>query len=813
MALTESGSFLIHYCLTNENVVHFKKAEILSKYLGLANEETGHGGEQSAKRAKFSVTRQINSCSWPDPRNIFLGISMIKEKKCILLWLKVKNLLSEKRSENSVNKDNFVEHYQKIDLELDHYANPICLIESKILRDSVCLIAIAMDDGLISVLVFDLEKGETKRNIKLARHNDQICSLSIDVTNQKRFPLGLLASVSRDGLMLIWDIENEFYFADYQAIIETRESASSRRSNSHINWFSLAFINHRSVKQTFVAISNQDSGVTLLEVPENTRSKVRLKEAKDASRKPNPKSKQQNTGSETGSLKHNALIFNMEYNNSTNTLITSSLDGNHILWEIRESGKIESKPVGTNALCIKPEYLIPAMLNNSRTHMLRSSPIREDLLCLAIGKAGLRFHKIVDKVIDCKFDMSSSCSHIARKITKANVSPTSVAWHPCHEYRLAIGTIEGKVLRADITPRKAVLVEAEYCLSKNSSKLATKPSHSSGDIDPMKVDDIFDVHYQPIDRNVMVEEEDAKNDPQPTKEFKTDGIYSLCWGPHPADPQDVSKSSIYAVGSMSNRLFIYCSARDNNDRLTNYLDEFTDYSLPEASDQASEVAWKPTMDLMALGTRDGRILIVSYLDEAHEDRSKNRLFKRIAVIQGPFGSTFIQCLAWHPTINRDSAHYYYLAASSNDSPVFVFNLKESILVSEVKVKLKLENHGNGDLSVEPSAKDQDCDLKSCNTILSAYINKLDGHTKAISDIAWNPHELDQLATSSFDRICYVWSIDDRFLGGKILSKFFARDRLFTLEWSLVDTDLLFTSGHDSTIWAWRPSENLHQSND
>ena len=80
VALTESGSLLIHDCNRNENIVHFKKSEIFTKFLGLVDQEQSFSGDQGPKRTKFGVTQQINSCTWSDPRNIFLGISMIKEK-------------------------------------------------------------------------------------------------------------------------------------------------------------------------------------------------------------------------------------------------------------------------------------------------------------------------------------------------------------------------------------------------------------------------------------------------------------------------------------------------------------------------------------------------------------------------------------------------------------------------------------------------------------------------------------------------------------------------------------------------------------
>lgn len=777
IVLTESGSLLLHDCVSSENLVHFKKSEVLTKLVGLTTSDDNNA-EHGTKRAKFNVTQQINSCAWPDSKNAFLGVSLLKEKTCLLIWLKLKNIIELRSNPSQIDKNGIVEQCQKLELNLPQYSSPICLIESAMLDEQTCLVAVAMDDGLITVVNINFEKGQSNRVIKLVRHNDQICSMSIFAGNIKKFPLGLLASVSRNGLVLIWDIENEFYFADYQAVSDTGRSAS------HINWFALCFV--PSAKHVYLAVSNSESGITMLELPENARSKIRLKDSRDKSKKQVLREQ---------ALRHNALIFNIEFDPITKTIITSSLDGNHIFWNVQQQ---ELTNDSHHSIDAKPQFLYPAMLNNSRTHMLRHSPIREDLLGCALGKAGLRFYKIPENIVDCRFDMTSSYALIARRITKANLSPTSISWHPSHEYRLAIGTLEGKVFRADLTPRKATLLEAEH-KPVITSKLSQKPIGASPKKESSVVNDIFEVEYQPLERNALEKSETTDKDDQSNRQLKTDGVYSLSWGPNPACPQDISKQAIYAVGSVSHRLFIYYNNKENSDKLNNYLDEFMDQSLPEAIGEASEVAWKSSMDLMALGTTNGKVIIVTYLDESHAGRSKNKLFKRLAVIQGPLGNTYVQCLSWHPTTDKDDHHYYYIATSANESPAFVFNLRETILVADVKSRLKIEQRGDEE-------EDQYSHDNAVN-MLSAYLHKLDAHKKAITDIAWNPHEQSQLATCSFDRFSYVWSIDNSFMDAQIISKFSARDRLFTVEWSLVDTDLIFTSGHDSTIWAWRPTEN------
>lgn len=808
MVLTENGSLVIHDCLSSTNLIHFKKSELINKFVEPLLEKTkddtdGDEQQHCNKKARVNYTQQVNSCSWPDATNVFIAFSLVKQKTNLLFWLRVKDLTKMRDDPQSICKTDLIQSYQQLDLKLDHYSSPICCMSSALLDSKTCIVAIATDDGLITVVNVNFEQGQTKRVIKLARHNDQICSMSLHTKNSQKFPKGLLASASRSGLVLVWDIENEFYFADYQA------TSFGGKAGPRINWFCLSFLDFKDSKKVNLVISNCESGLTIFEVPENARSKIRLKENKDCSKK--------HHGHEH-SLQHRALLFNVTFDPITNIIMTSSLDANHIVWKctkqpLSQDGK-GGKWKDNTLINAVPYYLLPSMPNNSKTHLIRHNPIREDLLGIAIGNAGVKFYRVTENLMNCRFDMSSSCNSIARDLTKAKLNATSLSWHPSHEYRLAIGTSDGKVFRADITPRKGTMIEAQR-KKVVKSKLSTDKLNQKS-----KVADLFDVEYQPLDRNQdsdvdcnlsNTETSDSSN------HYRNDGIYSLCWGPNPSCPQDISKLAIYAVGCATNRLSIYYSKKENLDKLTNYLDEFLDQSLPEAIGEASEVAWKPSMDLMALGTTTGKIIIVSYLNNSSGNESPgsvDKLFKKLAVIQGPLGGTYIQCLAWHSTTDKNDSNYYCIAASANESAAFVFDIRENILAADVRDRLRIDDdkQGGGEMDENDVRRDK---VFSCSSLSEAMTNtlsnfkyKLGAHSKAVTDIIWNPHNPNELATSSFDRCAYVWSLTNSpSPDARIVSKFSARDRLFTLEWSLVDKDLIFTSGNDSTIWAWRPSEN------
>lgn len=793
MILTQDDSLVIHNCSSKQNLIHYKKAD-LHKSLNFNQASTIETSNNKNKPKGFK------SCIWPNLNHAFVG--MVRERTNLLLWLKLGNITT------SISKENFIESCQKLDLDLTTcsptYFSPMCCLEHAMLDEKTCLIAVALDDGLITVINVHLENGQSNRIIKLHRHNDRVCSMSFFVHNKSKFPLGLLASVSRGGLALVWDVENEFNFADHQAYAEGNMPKNSRE----IDWFSLKFISSKSNKtHANLVISNPNSGLSIFKIPEKSRSKIRLR-AEGSGQKSNHR------GGGEPIIRHHQLILDMAINYQGSVIVTASLDGSYIFWSINGTKKAGEDSVFE----MKPQYLYPSMSHDARTHMLRFSQIKEDLIAAALGKAGLRFYKIPKSPANYRFDMSPSLTYLSKKLMEANLSPTSIAWHPSNEYRLSVGTLRGVVLRLDLTPNKVSMIQAVHEPLLKVENLQPVASNEE-----QKINDILECDYQPPKKRDY-------NGHTKQSNHETDAVYSMCWGPNPNCSRDLSKLAIYAVGSITKTLFIYSSKNESGDKqLTNYFDDYgKDRNLPEAFGQASEVSWKLSLDLMALGTRDGKIIILRLVEraddaEVHLSKQSSQIFNRLAVIQGPLGHTYTQCLAWHPSTNKEDAYYYYIAASANESPAFIFNTKESILVADVNEHLNIGEDNDLKMSC-----DEDCDInlensnsKKSNITISEFIKKLDGHKKAITDISWSPHDPNEVATCSFDGHCKVWTLasggdnlgdrgDDCCDSAKNKSTFEARDRLFTLEWSLVDSDLIFTSGQDSTIWAWRPSQNVAQ---
>lgn len=810
MVLTENGTFMIYNCINNETLLHYNKNGLIKDFITTkknleCDKSTSENG--SKKGTRFSITQQINSCVWPNPANAFVGVSLLRDKINLVIWLRLRDLTTVRNNDNqTLSKEDIISSSSLIDLDNSQNCSPICCMDYNILNDANCLIAVGMDDGRVTVVSVDYETGQSTRLINLLRNNyDQICSMSFwpQQGQSKNFPLGILATVSRTGLVLVWDVENEYYFADYQ-IPAKRSETNRNEGNQRINWFAVNFVKaiddcHQNSSPINLIVSNADSGLIVLELPSKLRaSKIRLNDNRD-------KNKNFKQPTETPAIKHWALIFNIVHDPVSNLLLTSSLDGNHIFWSCSTTfSSQQSKKETQGNLDLKAEFLLPSMPNNARTHMIRHSPIKEDLMALALGHAGIRFFKISEDIEKTRFDMNQSCALVARKINKASLSPTCIAWHPNHEYRLAIGTIEGKVFRADLTPRKGSLIEADSC-GHNIKQLAQKKTKRIEE----ENSDIFGVEFTPVSRedgeisDFSDEDETTETDDRFKSSGKqsADGIYSLCWGPNPICPQDSSTFAIYATGSISHRLMIYYNKKSTSEKLTNFLEEIDRESLldfPEFINKASEVNWKSSMDLLALGTVDSKVIIYSYAASNDQDlENRFNLFKLLIVDTLNTGHKNIQCLMWHPTTDKSDKYYYYLAVSINDSQEgYVFNLRENLLAYDMD-KLRIEDHSN-------DIKDYKNNIFKIEPTFC-----LKGHIKPVSDMVWNYHMPNQIATSSFDKTCLVWSLEDNYdLGvAKVISQFKARDSLFTAEWSLVDNDLLYTSGKDSIILAFRPSEN------
>lgn len=729
--LTDNGNLTLYDCVNRTIILRFAKHEIINK-VSEKSERTHDTNEQpSAKKFKFSI--HISSICWPDLNNAFLSVSMSKEETSLVVWLKIPDSIINSNSDPDKNLIEFVQLKTSVSC-----ADIVCMETLLLKSANMVYIAVGFENGMINIIKLNKESGSCEDIIVLKKHSKPICSLSLwsPESEKHEYSSGILASVSRCGLVLLWDLNNEYCFADLDLNLKAVEK---------FNWFACRFYALNDWQLPFLAVSNSSGGLVNLEMPKKIHPSKRPLNGKNV------------LGTE-GLIKHRSLVFNVTFDLNSSILMTTSLDNNIIFWDCGQKEELSSNKKILSR--IDPCYFLPTMPNNSRTHKIRFSPIANDHLATALGEAGLCFYRVPSERKEFRFHMTKGCSYVCYEIKRLKLTPTSIAWQPNHEYRLAVGTREGLVLRLDISNNGLVLQSLPH-----QTKKPIKDGGDSNDFD------------------ALLSENDQKN---ATAKIESTGVYSLCWGPNPLDRQ---KTAIYSVTSQ--KLAIYTADDEKfKENLRNLLDTKPEIfsNIEEFCGMASEVSWKSDFDLMAFGATDGRVLIIKLIESKNQEDGDKYCFEKLVTIKDIF--TSIQALAWHPTTYNDSEYYYYLAVA----PKEIHNgLNGSCVLHLFDLRSKIPQNNSQE---EMDAHVTDSDIK------------LVGHTSTIAEISWSPHQENHLCSCSFDARNIVWSIDVDSRTHRILSQFVARDRLFTAEWSTVDNDLILTSGRDSTLIAWRPSENM-----
>lgn len=164
-------------------------------------------------------------------------------------------------------------------------------------------------------------------------HLDDICSLAFSYQANSLYRQGLLASVSRNGILKIW------CSATYTEIIEYRiktakednNNNKGRENKSGGNWFATIFLPKVSANIKNVAyevlISSGQGQLFRVTVPEKVlSSKLRLIEANKFSK---------------GNVQHSSVIFSMSTDIQHNRLVTMSLDSKLIVWCLEKHTPLE----------------------------------------------------------------------------------------------------------------------------------------------------------------------------------------------------------------------------------------------------------------------------------------------------------------------------------------------------------------------------------------------------------------------------------------------------------------------------------------
>nr|XP_006819751.1 PREDICTED: gem-associated protein 5-like [Saccoglossus kowalevskii] len=256
-------------------------------------------------------------------------------------------------------------------------------------------------------------------------------------------------------------------------------------------------------------------------------------------------------------------------------------------------------------------------------------------------------------------------------------------------------------------------------------------------------------------------------------------VYCVDWGP-PCPPIDNKSSPSHCVYSCGGEGIIlqhnpYRLADDAIDinsviRKTNNIK----HKVP----QRSEVSWKPDGTVCAVGNDDGSVEVF---------QAPHLLL--LCTIQ--IHHKIINRIEWYPDFThskRSSKHSSvpdidsgdnedcrnWLAVGGNDPPIHVYDLT-AILCAGVPLH---------------------------TPVTGSYIT-LNGHSQRVTGLSWSPHGDKKLASVSYDGTAQVWDV----MNGEPIANYRAHHgRLFSVIWSVLHPDVVYTGGEDFTLQKWRISQ-------
>ncbi|KAG1690688.1 Gem-associated protein 5 [Nymphon striatum] len=260
-----------------------------------------------------------------------------------------------------------------------------------------------------------------------------------------------------------------------------------------------------------------------------------------------------------------------------------------------------------------------------------------------------------------------------------------------------------------------------------------------------------------------------QNKPQISKTYHRDSVYNLQWGPEfPSKSDDSSniKFSLFSCGDgvvyQHDPINFQSDAVNVDKMILNHRN---------VSKKRTDIAWKPDWSALALGNDDGSIEIFH--------AASGSLLCEILV-----HNKLIQCLKWHPMYtsvsgSEKSPHHCWLAASSNNKDIHVFDLNQIFTDKEREEKI----------------------------VVNSSTVKLVGHTLRVPYISWSPHSEALLVSSSYDNSVQVWDVKK----SEPLANFRGHiARVFCAVWNPLDPNEIISGSEDATLQFWKISEQTNK---
>ncbi|KAJ9592049.1 hypothetical protein L9F63_001428, partial [Diploptera punctata] len=246
--------------------------------------------------------------------------------------------------------------------------------------------------------------------------------------------------------------------------------------------------------------------------------------------------------------------------------------------------------------------------------------------------------------------------------------------------------------------------------------------------------------------------------------YQRRSIYTLFWGPPVSKTDDDCVGSFYLFSCGDGEVVQYNPGKFNEELgLTQSLMEISVTKCLKTG-----MAWKPDYSLLAVGNEDGTVTFLAAPD-----------FKMVHTLYAH--KKFIQCLAWHPESTATDSGYsqyrHWLAVSSNESIIKVFNLSE-LTKDEEEVEINQLTH-----------------IENCIT--------LSGHLSRVVSMCWSPHIGGHLVSVSFDGTAQLWNVPAQ---QPIANYCLHSSHVYCCAWSPLDPDLVITGATDFTLRVWKISK-------
>ncbi|XP_018026174.2 gem-associated protein 5 [Hyalella azteca] len=219
---------------------------------------------------------------------------------------------------------------------------------------------------------------------------------------------------------------------------------------------------------------------------------------------------------------------------------------------------------------------------------------------------------------------------------------------------------------------------------------------------------------------------------------------------------------------------------------------------PNLPDYITEFSFSPDHKFLAIGCQNGRVSIVRSSDLIE--------LVKIVVVRKT-----IQHLLWKPVMSAnatDAKTHYYLAMASSESKICLLDLTNTLPEQNAKYdQFHLVSEAARNETEEISEGKPDLPAWE-PLIMPTCTRELCGHASRVVWLCFSKHNPNLLASASYDHTCQIW---DTSSGEQVGNYRGHLCRLYRVEFSPTEADLLYSFGEENSIHQWRYTDLIDKS--